>query len=211
MRARFVRDKRTKHLLQGVFEEHGMASSHYEQILLDIPQMNCMDCKRHVCCRKTSFNVSLATHTDVEPFTSASQRRSYNSGETVLVAVQCNGRFTVFVEAIVLATVPNIGCFISPYGTVPFRCIYNASPDWPLFHRRCRNAIIMWLCCVKRTTRMCRNVRKLIAPLMWATRDDREWEEEDNKGKFKAAARKRLNDSARSWKKKVHSSASNKK
>jgi hypothetical protein len=60
-------------------------------------------------------------------------------------------------------------------------CLYLA--NWRDLHKRCRKAVLTWLCCIVRyrfgkdnRLWVCKDLRKLIAKQVWASRDGSDWE-----------------------------------
>lgn len=159
-------------LIQGVVDEESTKLANvltvYRRVLLDIPHVACSPCSE-----TTSTFHLRAYNTLTVPFTSRSQRRNYMKGDPIRVAVNC-GRSTKFRVGTVEDVIPGVGCRAMDCDQIiPFDCIYHASPNWPTFHERCRAATIAWLLCSK--TLLVNDLRKLIAQMIWKTRDDPEW------------------------------------
>lgn len=188
----YLRNKKTGQIQHGIPDN----GEWYKEVILDIPQIRRETCYASRCFR---FCENYEAE-EVVAFTSYSRRKDYYAGESILVATKCEHVWhtvqTSFKVYTVSEVIKGVGCRICEWlpGMIPFNCIYPFSRYWPTYHQRCRHAIITWILCVKNI--LCRDVRKMIAPLMWETRDDREWEDDP---KFKEAARKRLKVAAKRW------------
>ena len=128
------------------------------------------------------------------PFHSGfSKRRFYRKDDRVLVAWKQSktgrdGCVVNFVAGLVLASdAANVSIrywfsATTPRdATVPRNCIYMY--NWQTLHANCRAAVRAWFLCARRAQLVCKDVARLMVRLVWETRDDAEWEREEQDAK----------------------------